>query len=222
IRDTPAHRRLSRRRLLAGAAGTLVAGPALFAAPAIVAAERSRPSLPCGAMSGDVTDRRAVIWSKADRPARMIVELAADESFRNARRFVGPAALEDSDFTARLDVGELLAGETLFYRVSFEDLADLGSVSAPVIGRFRTAPAKKQTITFAFSGDEAGQGWGINPDIGGYRIYESMRRAKPDFFIHSGDQIYADNPIAAEIKTDDGRLWRNVTASAKTAVAQSL
>ena len=222
MRDAPAPRRLSRRRLLAGTAGTLLAGPALLAAPAIIAAERSRPTLPCGAMSGDVTGRRAIVWSKTDRPARMIVELAPDESFRRARRLAGPAALEDSDFTARLDVGELPPGETLCYRVSFQDLADLGSVSAPVIGRFRTAPAKKQTITFAFSGDEAGQGWGINPEIGGYRIYESMRRAKPDFFIHSGDQIYADNPILADVRTDDGRVWRNVTAPAKAEVAQSL
>ena len=219
--DAP-HRRFSRRHVLAGTAGTLFAGPAFLAAPAIVAAESARPTLPCGAMSGDITDRRAVIWSKADRPARMMVEVAADESFRQARRFVGPAALEDSDFTVRLDVGELPSGETLFYRVSFQDLADLRTVSAPVTGRFRTGPARKQTITFAFSGDEAGQGWGINPDLGGYRIYESMRRAKPDFFIHSGDQIYADNPIAAEIKTDDGRIYRNVTTPAKAEVAQSL
>ena len=31
---------------------------------------------------------------------------------------------------------------------------------------------------------------------GGLRIYESMRRVQPDFFIHSGDLIYADGPLA--------------------------
>jgi alkaline phosphatase D len=110
-------------------------------------------------------------------------------------RLVGPAALEDSDFTARLDLAGLPPGETVIYRATFQDLGDLKTLSAPVTGRFRTAPARRQVITFAFCGDEAGQGWGINPDIGGYRIYESMHRANPDFFIHSGDQIYADNPI---------------------------
>ena len=30
----------------------------------------------------------------------------------------------------------------------------------------------RRPITFAFSGDEAGQGWGINPEWGGYRVYE--------------------------------------------------
>ena len=96
-----------------------------------------------------------------------------------------------------------------------QDLADLGSISAPVIGRFRTASAKQQTITFAFSGDEAGQGWGINPDFGGYKLYESMRQKRPDFFIHSGDQIYADGPLAAEVKTDDGKAWRNLVTPEK-------
>lgn len=213
---------LARRALLAGAAGSLVLPRAFAAAPAIVTSERARPSLPCGVMSGDVTDSRAVIWSKTDRPARMLLEIASNERFADARRLTGPAALEDSDFTARIDLGDLPPGETLFYRVTFQDLGDLKTLSAPVTGRLRTAPRTRQTITFAFSGDEAGQGWGINPDIGGYRLYEAMRRTNPDFFIHSGDQIYADNPLAAEVALDDGRVWKNLTTPAKAQVAQSL
>jgi alkaline phosphatase D len=79
-----------------------------------------------------------------------------------------------------------------------------------------------RTVRFAFSGDEAGQGWGINEPWGGYRTYESMRRMKPDFFIHSGDQIYADNPILAEVKLDDGSIWKNDTTEAKSKVAETL
>jgi alkaline phosphatase D len=218
-------RLVSRRAFLAGAAGTLVV-PRAFAqapaAPAIVTSDRARPLMPCGVMSGDVTDSRALLWSKTDRPARLLMEVAGNEGFANARHLVGPAALEDSDFTARLDLAGLPPGETVFYRATFQDLGDLKTLSAPVTGRFRTAPARRQAITFAFSGDEAGQGWGINPDIGGYRIYESMRRADPDFFIHSGDQIYADNPIKAEVTTDDGRAWKNLTSAGKAQVAQSL
>ena len=37
-----------------------------------------------------------------------------------------------------------------------------------------------------------------------------MRRAQPDLFIHCGDTIYADAPLVAEVKLDDGRVWRNV------------
>ncbi len=159
-------RRLGRRAFLGGAAGSLVI-PRAFAetpaAPAIITSERARPVLPCGVMSGDVTDSRAVIWSKADRPARMLVEVAANESFIGARRITGPAALDDSDFTARLDLSGLPPGATLFYRVVFQDLGDLKTLSAPATGRLRTAPLTQQSITFAFSGDEGWAGLGHQP-----------------------------------------------------------
>ena len=89
-------------------------------------------------------------------------------------------------------------------------------------GRFGTAPAGRRTVTFAFSGDEAGQGWGINTAWGGMKMYETMRRASPDFFIHSGDQIYADGPIKPEVPLEDGTIWRNATTPAKSKVAETL
>ena len=140
----------------------------------------------------------------------------------NARRIVGPAALEASDFTARLDLSGLAPGQTHFYRVQFQDLADPKVYSARQIGRFRTPSQKPRDLVFAFSGDEAGQGWGINEAWGGYRIYEAMRRFEPDFFIHSGDQIYADGPLQAEVKLDDGSLWTNLVTPEKSKVAETL
>jgi alkaline phosphatase D len=68
----------------------------------------------------------------------------------------------------------------------------------------------------------AGQGWGINPERGGMKIFESMRRQNVDFFVHSGDQIYADNPIQPSVTLDDGSLWKNVTTPAKARVAETL
>src|SRR6202008_3463010 len=99
---------------------------------------------------------------------------------------------------------------------------DVKVMSAPTGGRLRTAPSGARTITFAWWGDEAGQGWGINPGRGGMKMYDLMRRANPDFFIHSGDQIYADGPIPAEVKLEDGTRWKNLTSPAKAKVAQSL
>ena len=85
-------------------------------------------------------------------------------------------------------------------------------------------------MRFVWSGDTVGQGWGINPDLGGMRIYETMRQVEPDFFIHSGDTIYADGPIYAEARTQDGKTWlgpdgkpwRNVTIPEKEKVAETL
>ena len=48
--------------------------------------------------------------------------------------------------------------------------------SAPVGGRRRTAPTQGRDILFAWSGATAGQGFGINLDWGGMKIYETMRR----------------------------------------------
>ncbi len=54
------------------------------------------------------------------------------------------------------------------------------------------------------------------------RIFETMREVEPDFFIHSGDAIYADGPIAAEQAMPDGGIWKNLTSEAKAKVAETL
>src|SRR5262245_11639329 len=178
-------------------------------APAVITPEGKRPAIPSGVASGDVTSRTAIIWSRTDRPARMIVDYATTDSFDHAKRVVGPAALAASDFTARVELTGLPPGQEIFYRVLFQDLVNIKSLSVPVSGHLRTAPAQRQDIILLWGGDTAGQGWGINPEWGGMRIYEQMRRLQPDFFIHNGDNIYADNPIVAEVPLADGTVWRN-------------
>ena len=64
-----------------------------------------------------------MVWARADRPSRMILEWATTEGFADARRVVGPAALAESDYAAKLDLIGLPAGQQIFYRVLFEDLA---------------------------------------------------------------------------------------------------
>ena len=223
---------LSRRHFLLGSAiagsGIVVAnlrsksGLAQSSAPAIITSDRMRPSIPYGVASGDITGNSAVIWSRCDRSSRMIVEYDTADSFRNVQRIIGPAALETSDYTARINLIDLPADRQIFYRVSFQNLADPNIYSAPVTGSFRTPPNSKRDIFFAWSGDTAGQGWGINSEWGGMKIYETIRQLKPDFFIHSGDYIYADSPIKSEVKLDDGSIWKNITTEEKSKVAETL
>jgi alkaline phosphatase D len=165
---------------------------------------------------------QAVVWSATDRPARLVVEFATTERFVDTRRVVGPAALPDTGYTAKALLTGLPAGQDVFYRVMFLDLADMKTTSVPVVGRFRTAPVDARDVTFIWSGDTAGQGWGINPEWGGMRLYEVMRRVDPDFFVHSGDLIYADNPLQAEVELPGGGTWRNVVTEAKAKVAETL
>ena len=201
------------------------AASSFFAAPAVmsrVLQESAAPAMPGGVQVGDVTSTRAMIWSAADRAARMMLEVSRDERFTTSRLIAGPVALEDTQFTAKFDLAGLSAGEPVFYRVWFDDLARPGLRSAPVTGHFRAAPTALRPLTFCWSGDVVGQGWGINPDFGGMRLYETMARHSPDLFIHSGDMIYADGPLPAEVKLDDGTVWKNLVTPAKSKVAETL
>jgi alkaline phosphatase D len=220
----PTGRRTFIRQALA-AAGAAAARP-VFAdqAPAILTSETDRPATPQGVASGDVSNDRAVIWSRADRPSRMFVEYATTERFENVLRIPGPAALETSDLTARVVLTGLPRGQRIFYRVLFQDLADIRRWSLPATGSFSMPPATSQprNVTLAWSADTVGQGWGINTEWGGLRLYETMRAAEPDVFIHCGDTIYADGPLAADVKLDDGSVWKNIVTPAKSKVAETL
>lgn len=191
-------------------------------APAVVTSDTVRPAIPYGVASGDIDQHTAMIWSRTNRPGRMLVEYATTDTFKNARHAAGTTALAPMDFTARVDLADLPAGQDIFYRVTFQDLANPKVLSAPAIGQFRTPPAQPRDVTFVWGGDTAGQGWGINPEWGGMKIYEQMRQVQPDFFVHCGDYIYADGPIQAEVKLDDGSIWKNITMPEKSKVAESL
>jgi alkaline phosphatase D len=200
-------------------AGALAALPfRVFAQTAAVA----RPRLLQGVQCGDVGGSEATLWSRADRAARMIAEYATTENFADARRLEGPVAFEATGFTSRLRLDGLPPGQTIFYRIAYADLSDAHATSDWVQGRFRTPPLAEADISFVWSADTVGQGWGINPEIGGMTIYETMRSLEPDFFVHCGDTIYADDPLAPEKQLPDARIWKNVVTEAKSRVAETL
>jgi alkaline phosphatase D len=219
-------RTLLQRSALAGgamAAGTLLPARGFAQqSPAVITSDALRPGVPYGVQRGDLAGDRAILWARADRPARMMVEWATTESFADARAVAGPATLEDADFTAKLDLAGLPPGQKIHYRMRFVDLADHALESLPVAGSFWTPPAARQDLRFVWSGDTVGQGWGINLEWGGMRIYAAMREVEPAFFIHSGDTIYADGPVQAEQPTPDGGIWKNLTTPEKSKVAETL
>jgi alkaline phosphatase D len=212
-------RSLTRRQFGHQLAGLVAAAPL---APAFIRTAQQRPAIPSGVMSGDVIGSSAVIWSRSDRPATMHVEYSTTSAFANARRLVGPTALEDTDFAVKTVLTDLPAGEEIFYRVQFADLANPRILSEPVSGHLRTPPRDRRPVSFVWSGDTVGQGWGIDAARGGMRTYTAMRALNPDFFVHSGDTIYADGPLIAEVKLDDGSLWRNEMTPEKSKVAETI
>jgi alkaline phosphatase D len=212
---------VTRRALLrsAGASAALtaigtVARPSLSFAP-------DRAQITHGIQSGDVTANSGVVWSRADRPSRMLVEVATTDSFRDIKSAVYVDALPESDFTAKALLENLPAGQDIFYRISFQDLSSAVFGEAQ-IGHFRTPSNERRSVSLLWSGDTMGQGWGIDRSRGGMRTYATMLRNQPDFFIHCGDNIYADCTIAAEQKLADGGVWHNIVTEEKSKKAETL
>lgn len=213
--------RFSRRSFLKSSVATGVALASPLALPGLSRAA-TRPSITHGLQSGDVNANSGMIWARTDRPARMLVEVDTTGSFETPRRLAPINALPDSDFTAKRLLEDLPSDQDIFYRVAFADLNDVNAVSEPMTGRFRTAPASRRNVRFAWSGDTAGQGWGIDTDRGGMKTYATMAKHQPDFFIHSGDTVYADGPMKETVDLKDGTTWNNVLIEEKTKVAETL
>src|ERR1700681_3461967 len=106
---------LTRRALLkttaASAAVTAIGGlarPSLSFAP-------DRVQISHGVQSGDVGVDSGVVWGRADRPSRMLVEVATTDRFREIASAVFVDALPESDFTAKALVENLPPGQDIFY-----------------------------------------------------------------------------------------------------------
>jgi len=208
--------RPSRRAFLAGgtAFGASLAMPSLSRASA-------RPVFTHGVQSGDVDTMSGMIWTRTDRPARVMMEVSTTESFANARTLAPLNAMPTNDLAIKRMVTGLPSDQDIFYRFTAADLNDVNAISQPIIGQFRTAPTSRRDIKFAWSGDTAGQGWGIDDE--GMRTYATMAQHQPDFFIHSGDTVYADGAMQDEVALKDGSTWKNsVLIDAKRKVAETL
>jgi alkaline phosphatase D len=212
---------ISRRRFLktSAAAGLATAGGIASPTPSRAA---DRPVITHGVQSGDVTGDSAVVWARADRPSRALIAWSTTESFKNAQHAAYVDVLPETDFTTKVLIEGLPAGQDIFYRVQLQDLSAPMILGETETGHFRTAPADRRSISFAWSGDTAGQGWGIDESRGGMRAYGAVLRNRPDFFIHSGDNIYADVPIPAELKLPDGGVWKNIVTEEKSKPCESL
>src|SRR5512142_1497846 len=115
-------RGFSRRRFLSTAAATGAGALGAIAMPYLSRAA-DRPLITHGVQSGDIGADGGVVWARADRPSQMMVEVATTESLNNARLLPPIAALPESDFTAKMLLENLPAGQDIFYRVRFRDLS---------------------------------------------------------------------------------------------------
>jgi hypothetical protein len=99
---TRAKRGLSRPQFLVrSASSATLVGLGGIARPYLGRAA-DRPRITCGLQSGDVSTDSAIVWARADRPARMQMECSTTESFAAIIRSSSVEALPDHDLTAKL------------------------------------------------------------------------------------------------------------------------
>ena len=212
------HRGPTRRRLLTTAtsfAAATLARPYLSRAA-------DRPLISHGVQSGDVSVDSAVLWARSDRPSRMRLEIATTDSFKDIRHGAFVDALPETDFTAKTLIEGLPAGQDIFYRIRFEDLASPTIVGEPVVGRFRSAPANRRSISFTWSGDTAGPGLGHRR---GARRHAHLRSdaAQPPGFLHpQRRQHLRRRADSAEQKLPNGQIWKNLVTEEKAKPAETL
>jgi len=70
----------------------------------------------------DFTADSGIVWARADRPSRMLVEVDTTPRFKHARTLRGPILTPDHDLAGKVLVDDLPASQEIFYRVTLEDL----------------------------------------------------------------------------------------------------
>jgi alkaline phosphatase D len=199
----------------------VIAGLAALAASACGSRSRpsgrvpgTRPGPPLAVGSGDVDGGRARLWARVPDHGRLRVEVWGPGD-KDARRVRGPDVDASTGHCGQLDVDGLGPGEHR-YAISIEDAK--GRRSDAVLGRVRVR-GPDDPLLLAWSGDVCGQGWGLDPARGGMACMRALLATAPDVFVHSGDAIYADGPLLAEVPLPDGSVWKNVVTDAKARAA---
>src|SRR5215213_6233387 len=120
---THSMRTLNRRALMSTGGAGLVTAALGLAKPSLSRAA-DRPLITHGLQSGDVSANAGVVWMRADRPSRALIEVATTDRFTEVRHTVFVDALPESDFTAKVLLPDLPVGQDIFYRVTLQNLAE--------------------------------------------------------------------------------------------------
>jgi alkaline phosphatase D len=155
--------------------------------PDILDELNKKPYISHGTTSGEVTDTSAVLWTRTSQPATVRFEVSEDASFKKPI-VKTEKATSKHDLTVQVKITRLKPDTLYYYRVQ----ALPGSYQ--VSGTFKTAPAENELkpLTIVWGGDTGGQG-----KIPPFKAFSAMADLKPDFFLFSGDTIYADNATPA-------------------------
>lgn len=132
-----------------------------------------------GVACGDMAADSLVLWTRADRPARLTPELDTRPDFATARALSPIEAMASSDLTAKALAAGLAPGTLYYYRFRGPD----GEASPGGTCRTAYAPDQAAPLTFGFTGDAD---WRWKP----YPLLDALNREPLAFFVFLGDLIY--------------------------------
>jgi alkaline phosphatase D len=133
---------------------------------------------------GEVSETTAVVWARPPGEGEVAVQ-ARPASGGAAVRAAARASATRGDQTVKLTLAGLEPDTRYAWQVQ--------AAGETIPGELVTAPPRDRAarVHFLWSGDLGGGGFCRRVE-GGYPIFRTMARQKPDFFLFVGDTIYAD------------------------------
>jgi len=162
------------------------------AALTMPSAASGQVTFPDGVASGDVTQTRAILWTRVANTTgngQIHVRGWTNSSLRGKKAFQGkmkPSAARDN--TLKIDVTGLKPNTQYFYRFDKDE-------SFSPVGTFKTPPSPNtpSDVEFTWSGDsDAFKVNGVNP-FNNWETLAAAQAENADFFIYLGDTIYSDS-----------------------------
>lgn len=159
-----------------------------------LAGEERASTLRHGIATTEVGSRSALVWFRTEGPASVTIQWEPDSQGdrQDKRRSHAVVTKEDRDFTGFIRLSDLTPATVYQYRVFASQMKEGDAVRvkpAVASGRFMTAalPETHEGIRFVWGGDlfcrKQGQG---------YRVFDRMLQANPDFALLVGDLVYSD------------------------------
>ena len=134
-----------------------------------------------GVASGDPLQTQVIIWTRvtpSDSSARLEVlwEVAKDADFKHITATGKVLTTAAQDFTVKVDVTGLAAGQVYFYRFK-------SASTYSITGQTKTLATQVQSVQFAVCSCS-------NYPAGYFHVYKEMAKQDVDVVIHLGDYIY--------------------------------
>lgn len=134
-----------------------------------------------GVASGDPLQTQVIIWTRVtptDSSARLEVlwEVAKDAGFKHITATGKVLTTAAQDFTVKVDVTGLAAGQVYFYRFKSASIYS-------ITGQTKTLATQVQSVQFAVCSCS-------NYPAGYFHVYKEMAKQDVDVVIHLGDYIY--------------------------------